>query len=84
MLRPLRIVLRPATLSARMDALAAQIDGMGSDALRMMKLILRNGERSDLRSQLGMEAVANGLTFQSDAFKAKKASYLKSLKEGRK
>ena len=70
-------------LSARMDALAAQIGGMGSDALRMMKLVLRNGERSDLRSQLGMEAVANGLTFQSDAFKEKKAAYLQALKKGR-
>ena len=71
-------------LSARMDALATQIGGMGSDALRMMKLILRNGERSDLRSQLGIEAVANGLTFQSDEFKQKKSAYLQALKEGRK
>jgi enoyl-CoA hydratase/carnithine racemase len=71
-------------LSARMDALAGQIGGMGSDALRMMKLILRNGERCDLRTQLGMEAVANGLTFQSDEFKAKKAAYLAMLREGRK
>ena len=71
-------------LSARMDALAAQIGGMGSDALRMMKLVLRNGERSDLRSQLGMEAVANGLTFQSDEFKQKKSAYLRALKEDRK
>lgn len=73
-----------AALSSRMDALANQIGGMGSDALRMMKLILRNGERSDLRTQLGMEAVANGLTFQSEEFKTKKAAYLASLKEGRK
>ena len=78
------VVDDPAALSARMDDLAAQIGGMGSDALRMMKLILRNGERSELRSQLGMEAVANGLTFQSDEFKQKKSAYLKSLKEGRK
>ena len=55
-----------------------------SDALRMMKMVLRNGERSDLRGQLAMEAVANGLTFQSDEFKAKKAGYLAALKEGRK
>ena len=71
-------------LSARMDAIAAQIGGMGSDALRMMKLILRNAERSDLRSQLGLEAVANGLNFQSDEFKRKKAAYLAQLKEARK
>lgn len=73
----------PEKLWDRMDALAAQIGPMGSDALRTMKLILRNGERSDLRTQLGLEAVANGLTFQSDDFKAKKATYLATLKAGR-
>lgn len=73
-----------AALTARMDAIAAQIDGMGSDALRMMKLILRNGERSQLRDQLGMEAVANGLNFQSREFAQKKAAYLDQLKAGRK
>lgn len=78
------VVDDPAALTVRMDALAAQIGGMGSDALRMMKLVLKNGERSDLRTQLGMEAVANGLTFQSDEFKQKKADYLSALKEGRK
>jgi len=71
-------------LSARMDAIAGQIGGMGSDALRTMKLILRNGERSELRNQLGMEAVANGLNFQSEEFKQKKANYLQQLKEPRK
>lgn len=71
-------------LAARMDAIAGQIDGMGSDALRMMKLILRSGERSELRNQLGMEAVANGLNFQSEEFRQKKASYLKQLRETRK
>ena len=51
--------------------------------MRVMKLVLRNGERSDLRGQLGMEAVDNGLTFQSDAFKARKAGYLAALNERR-
>jgi enoyl-CoA hydratase/carnithine racemase len=78
------LVEDPQALAGRMDALAGQIGAMGSDALRMMKLILRNGERSDLRNQLGMEAVANGLTFQSDEFKARKAHYLQQLKEPRK
>ncbi len=78
------VVEDPGALALRMDALAAQIGGMGSDALRMMKMVLRNGERSDLRGQLALEAVANGLTFQSDEFKAKKAGYLAALKEGRK
>lgn len=71
-------------LAARMDEVAEQIGRMGSDALRMMKLILRNGERADLRTQLGMEAVSNGLTFQSQEFQQKKAAYLAKLKEGRK
>ena len=31
---------------------------MGSDAVRMLKLVLRNGERSQLREQLAVEAVA--------------------------
>ena len=67
-------------LSARVDAIAAQVSGMGADALRMMKLILRSGERSELRNQLGMEAVANGLAFQSREFADKKAQYFKALR----
>lgn len=57
--------------------------GLGLDAVRMMKLVLRNGKRSDLRGQLKMEAVANGLTFQSDPFKARKAGYLATPNERR-
>jgi enoyl-CoA hydratase/carnithine racemase len=72
-----------ARLSERMDAIAAQMSGMGSDSLRMMKLILRGGERSELRNQLAMEAVANGLAFQSEEFRRKKDDYLRKLKEGR-
>ncbi|WP_221794121.1 enoyl-CoA hydratase/isomerase family protein [Aquisediminimonas sediminicola] len=67
-------------LDARMDALAAQLDPMGTDALRMLKLILRNGEQSQLRDQLGVEAVANGLTFQSREFKDRKSAYLSKLR----
>ncbi len=71
-------------LAQRMDAIAAQLSGMGSDALRMLKLVLRNGERSQLRDQLAVEAVANGLAFQSREFAEKKAAYLARLKAGRK
>lgn len=70
----------PAALTARMDALAAQLDPMGTDALRMLKLILRNGEQSQLRDQLGVEAVANGLTFQSREFQDRKNAYLSNLR----
>ena len=73
-----------AALAARMDAIAAQLDGMGTDALRMLKLVLRNGETSPLREQLGVEAVANGLNFQSREFADKKAAYLNKLKAGKK
>ena len=71
-------------LDARLDALEKHLGGMGSDALRMLKLIIRNGINSGLREQLGVEAVANGLTFQSQEFKDKKAAYLNSFKKGKK
>lgn len=67
-------------LGARMDMLASQFNDMGSDALRMMKVILRSGERSELAPQLNMEAIANGLAFQSDDFAKKKAGYLSATK----
>ena len=73
-----------AALAARMEALEKQLDSMGTDALRMLKLIIRNGTTSQLREQLGVEAVANGLTFQSQEFKDKKAAYLNSFKKGKK
>ena len=71
-------------LAARMGALEKQLGGMGTDALRMLKLVIRNGFTSQLREQLGVEAVANGLTFQSQEFKEKKAAYLNSFKKGKK
>ena len=73
-----------AALSARMDALSAHIAGMGTDALRMLKVILRNGVTSQLKDQLSVEAIANGLTFQSQEFKDKKAAYLNQLKATKK
>ena len=74
----------PAALSARMDVLAGHLGGMGTDALRMLKVILRSGVDSQLREQLAVEAIANGLAFQSQEFKDKKAAYLNQLKAGRK
>ncbi len=70
------VVADPEALSLRLSALAAQFADMGSDALRMMKTILRAGERSTLSTQLNMEAIANGLAFQSEEFAQKKAAYL--------
>jgi 1,4-dihydroxy-2-naphthoyl-CoA synthase len=65
-----------AALALRVDALEKHLGSMGSDALRMLKTVVRNGTTSQLREQLQMEAVANGLAFQSEEFKSKKASYL--------
>lgn len=70
------VVADSAALEERMTALAASLADMGSDALRMMKVILRAGERSELSAQLGMEAIANGLAFQSAEFARRKAEYL--------
>ncbi|HMS81804.1 MAG TPA: enoyl-CoA hydratase/isomerase family protein [Burkholderiaceae bacterium] len=72
-----------AALERRMDEIAAQVGAMGTDALRMLKLVLRTGERSPLREQLGVEAVANGLTFQSREFADRKAAYLSKLAASR-
>jgi enoyl-CoA hydratase/carnithine racemase len=71
-------------LAARVDTLDKHLGTMGTDALRMLKLIIRNGITSGLHEQLGVEAVANGLTFQSQEFKDKKAAYLNKLQRGKK
>jgi len=69
------VVKDTVELAERMDEIRLQIDGMGVDALRMLKIVLRNGETSPLREQLAVEAVANGLNFQSREFAEKKAAY---------
>jgi len=68
-------------LDARLAELTTQLDGMGTDALRMLKLVVRNGATSPLREQLAMEAVSNGLTFQSSEFADRKAAYLNGLRK---
>jgi enoyl-CoA hydratase/carnithine racemase len=68
-------------LGKRIDELTTQFDSMGTDALRMLKLVVRNGATSPLREQLAMEAVSNGLTFQSTEFADRKAAYLGSLRK---
>jgi enoyl-CoA hydratase/carnithine racemase len=65
-----------------LDDLVDRASRVGVDALRMLKLMVRAGERSDLGSQLGIEAVANGLTFQSAEFRAKHGAYLARLGRG--
>lgn len=62
-------------VSEFVDSLA----GMGRDAVRMLKSVLRVGNGSTLRDQLQVEAIANGLAFQSEEFAQKKAAYLGRL-----
>ena len=70
-------------LRVRVQALTQQLGHMGPDALRMLKHVVRNGETSQLPQQLGLEAIANGLTFQSREFADRKAAYLNKLRAGR-
>jgi len=72
-----------SALRERVAALTEQLNGMGTDALRMLKLIVRNGETSALPEQLRFEAIANGLTFQSQEFADRKAAYLNTLRGGK-
>jgi enoyl-CoA hydratase/carnithine racemase len=74
------VVEDQAALAARVDEITAELGALGTDALRMLKLVIRNGATSPLREQLGMEAVANGLTFRSREFAERKAAYLDRLR----
>ena len=67
----------------RVDALVKQLGDMGTDALRMLKVVVRNGATSQLPEQLRFEAIANGLTFQSREFADRKAAYLSRLRGGK-
>lgn len=66
-------------LTAAVDGLVARLQGQGADAVRMLKTIVRLGAASNLREQLQVEAIANGLAFQSEEFAEKKRAYLDRL-----
>ncbi len=66
-------------LEAAVESFVEQTSLMGRDAARMLKTIVRTGHDSALRDQLQVEAIANGLAFQSEEFKAKKQAYLDQL-----
>jgi enoyl-CoA hydratase/carnithine racemase len=70
-------------LSEAVETFVDQVSGMGPDAVRMLKTILRLGESSSLGEQLQVEAISNGLAFQSDEFKEKKKAYLEKLGGGK-
>ena len=71
-------------LTNRVQILSSELAHLGSDALRMLKLLVRTGARNQLVDQLDLEAVANGLAFQSEEFKSKKAAYFLKLASNRK
>ncbi|MQA84272.1 MAG: hypothetical protein GEV03_06535 [Streptosporangiales bacterium] len=67
------------SLVQHVDGLAATIASMGTDATRMLKQVVRNGETSSLHDQLRFEAVANSLCFTSTEFDTAKAAVLRRL-----
>ncbi|MGR6520333.1 enoyl-CoA hydratase/isomerase family protein (plasmid) [Rhodococcus erythropolis] len=67
------------SLTSAAEAFCETISAMGPDAVRMLKTVIRLGHTSNLREQLQVEAIANGLAFQSDEFQAKKTAYLNKL-----
>lgn len=66
-------------LKAAVDTAIDRLSEQGQDAVRMLKTVVRLGTTSSLREQLQVEAIANGLAFQSEEFAAKKKAYLDKL-----
>ncbi|HEY8451198.1 MAG: enoyl-CoA hydratase/isomerase family protein [Micromonosporaceae bacterium] len=67
-------------MTAHVDSVVGAITGMGSDAGRMLKLVVRHGATSPLRDQLRVEAIANGLCFTSPEFQSAKSAMLERMK----
>lgn len=76
-----RVVGSEADLDVAVDRLVATVASAGVDSTRMLKTIVRTGSRLELRDQLAVEAISNGLAFQSETFRAKHATYLGALKK---
>jgi enoyl-CoA hydratase/carnithine racemase len=70
-------------LNEAVEAFIAQLSAMGHDAVAMLKTVIRLSQTSELREQLQVEAIANGLAFQSEEFKNKKQAYLDQLGMGK-
>lgn len=68
-----------AALRDAVEAFSDRLASQGADAVRMLKSIVRLGGSSSLRDQLQVEAIANGLAFQSEEFAAKKRAYLEQV-----
>ena len=69
-------------LYEHVDAIASTIGAMGSDSVRMLKNVIRTGESAPLREQLRLEAVSNGLCFQSEEFQRAQQSLLGEIRRG--
>lgn len=64
------------SLGRAIDDFVDRVADQGADALEMLKTIVRLGASSSLHEQLQVEAIANGLAFQSEEFASKKQAYL--------
>ena len=69
-------------LQAHVDSVASVIGSMGSDSVRMLKNVVRTGETSPLREQLRLEAISNGLCFQSEEFQQAQRELLAEIRKG--
>jgi enoyl-CoA hydratase/carnithine racemase len=65
-----------AQLEELVGAFTARLADIGGDAVRMIKFVIVNAASSSLADQLRLEAISNGLTFQSEEFRYKKREYL--------
>jgi enoyl-CoA hydratase/carnithine racemase len=71
-----------AELRGHVAELAASVGGVGRDAARLLKHVIRNGAESSLEHQLKLEAVANGLCFSSEEFAQSKSWFLQGIQRG--
>lgn len=69
-------------LAAHVDEVAQGIAGMGPDAARMLKHVIRAGRGNTLGDQLKLESVANALCFSSEEFSAAKDLLRQRLGKG--
>ena len=67
------------SMTAAVEDFAQSISRSSVDSTQMLKTVVRLGHSSSLREQLQVEAIANGLAFQTDEFKNKKRDYLDEL-----
>lgn len=67
-------------MALKVDEVAAAAATTSIDAARLLKHVVRHGAGSSLSDQLKLEAIANGLCFQSADFHQAKTEFLASLR----